>query len=264
MSATASGDASSCELGDRGLEPGVRLLVTAEQAFDAGAGDRQPNPQRGRVGGDDAHALEQGRVALGEPAGGGERAAERASSSSTRSPRARPRGGSAARASNQRAALAGARCAAASPASRSVADRGPIALARGELDVVGAGRRGRASPEQALGAPLVRAEPPAAGRRLVDRSADERVPEAKAPRHVRVAHEVEPRAARRARRASPARPRPRRPRRAPDRTGRRPRPHLRARGALPRTAARAPRRARRQPRAGRARRPATRSPARQP
>ena len=42
-----------------------------------------------------------------------------------------------------------------------------------------------------LGAALVRAEPPAAGHRLVDRAADERMPEAEAPRNVRLADEIQ-------------------------------------------------------------------------
>ena len=67
-----------------------------------------------------------------------------------------------------------------------------VALSRGALDVMGAGRSCSPSRRQRLGAPLVGAEPPPAGGGLVDRAPDERMPEAEAPRHVGVPDEIEP------------------------------------------------------------------------
>ena len=53
-------------------------------------------------------------------------------------------------------------------------------------------RRGRRSPErEGAGAALVCAEPPAAWHRFVHRVADERMPEPKAPRNVRLADEIQ-------------------------------------------------------------------------
>ena len=53
-------------------------------------------------------------------------------------------------------------------------------------------RRGTgAAGSKRLCAPLVGAEPPAAGRGFVDRTANDRMPEAKAARHVRLADEIE-------------------------------------------------------------------------
>ena len=46
------------ELGEGGLEVGVRLLVTAEKVLDAGACGGEPDAQRLRFLGHDAHALE--------------------------------------------------------------------------------------------------------------------------------------------------------------------------------------------------------------
>ena len=58
--------------------------------------------------------------------------------------------------------------------------------------MVGAVGRGRTESRERGGAPLVRPQAPAAGRRVVDRPPDERVPEAKPAGHVRLANEVEP------------------------------------------------------------------------
>ena len=49
----------------------------------------------------------------------------------------------------------------------------------------------RAAVLECASRPLVRAESPACGRRLVDRAPHERVPEAEAPRHVGLTHEAE-------------------------------------------------------------------------
>ena len=61
------------ELGERGLEVGVRLLVAAEEVLDARARGGEPDAQRLRFLGDDVHALEERCMALAELAGGGER-----------------------------------------------------------------------------------------------------------------------------------------------------------------------------------------------
>ena len=61
------------EVGERGLEVGVRIVVLAEEVLDARAGGGEADAQRLRLLGDDLHALEECRVALAELAGGGER-----------------------------------------------------------------------------------------------------------------------------------------------------------------------------------------------
>ena len=70
-------------------------------------------------------------------------------------------------------------------------DRSLVALACGAFDVVGDRRGQRASEGESVGAALVRAEPPAAGHRLVHRAADERMPEAEAPGNVRLTDEIQ-------------------------------------------------------------------------
>ena len=67
-------------------------------------------------------------------------------------------------------------------------DGGDVTLTRRSLDVVRARRRRGAARCKRLGAPLVGTQPPAARRRLVDRTPDERVPEAKAPWDVGLAN----------------------------------------------------------------------------
>ena len=59
------------------------------------------------------------------------------------------------------------------------------------LDMVRARRRGRAALRQRRSGPLVSAQPPAAGRRLIDRAAHERMTEAEPPRNVRRADQVQ-------------------------------------------------------------------------
>ena len=105
-------------------------------------------------------------------------------SSSTRSSAGAESPSSRKAAANQRAAPAGVRCAASSPAARRTATAVVVALRGGALEVVRACRRRRAACRQRLGASLMGAETPAAGRGFVDRAADERVPEAKAARHI--------------------------------------------------------------------------------
>ncbi len=115
----------------------------------------------------------------------------RASSSSTRNSAGAVPGSSRSASPNHAAALAGARWAAASPASRRVATAAasPWRAERSTWcarSVAGAPRDG-----ERLGAPLVSAQSPAAGRRLVDGPSNERVPEAKAAGHLGLTNEVE-------------------------------------------------------------------------
>ena len=117
-------------------------------------------------------------------------APERASRSSTRSWRVRRRavGGAHRRTSERR-----------SPAPATPRPRPPragrrrrrVARAGRVLDVVRARRCGRAPFRERGGGALVSAEPPAPGRGLVDRAADERMAEAEPPGHFRRADEVE-------------------------------------------------------------------------
>ena len=70
-------------------------------------------------------------------------------------------------------------------------DGGRVPPPRGTLDMMRALDGGCTAGAERLGAPLVRAQSPAAGRRLVDRPPDERMPEAKAARHLGLPNEVE-------------------------------------------------------------------------
>ena len=90
-------------------------------------------------------------------------------SSSTRTSAGAVLGRSRSASPNHAAALAGTRSAAASPASRKSGDGSRVALARRALDMMRALRRGCTAGGERLGAPLVRAQSPTAGRRLVDR-----------------------------------------------------------------------------------------------
>ena len=73
MSSVPCAEARVLELGERGLEVGVRVLVLAEEVLDARAGGGEADAQRLCLLGDDLHGLEECRVALAELAGGGER-----------------------------------------------------------------------------------------------------------------------------------------------------------------------------------------------
>ncbi len=105
----------------RADEPGVRLLVAAEQVLDAGARRREPHPQRDRLGRDEPDALQQRGVPVGELPGRDERPRAGEQQLDPHLGRRRASGRSRSASPNQAAALAGARCAAASPASRRVA-----------------------------------------------------------------------------------------------------------------------------------------------
>jgi hypothetical protein len=71
-------------------------------------------------------------------------------------------------------------------------DCAEVSFARAALDVVSARRRARSARGERFGAALVCAEPPGAGRGLVDGAPDERVPEAEASRHLGGANEIDP------------------------------------------------------------------------
>ena len=164
--------------------------MAAEQALDAGARRRQLHAQIDRVGRREREALEQIGVALGEPALCGERAGAgeqelealdgvaliRQQAQRGAEPASGARGGAQDR--------PGARL-------RQHGHRGQVPGTRGELHVMGARQRPRAAVGQDRRAALVGAEQPAAGDALVDRAADERVAEAKAPRNVGAADEAE-------------------------------------------------------------------------
>ena len=70
-------------------------------------------------------------------------------------------------------------------------DGGRVPLPRRTLDMMRALYGGCTAGGERLGAPIVSAQSPAAGRRLVDRPPDERMPEAKAARHLGLPNEVE-------------------------------------------------------------------------
>ena len=93
---------------------------------------------------------------------------------------------------NQCAALAGARRTASSPASRRTATA-PVSPSRAERSTWWA-RAEAVAPRaaSAVGAALVGAQPPAGRRGVVDRAANERMPETEAPGHVGRAQEIEP------------------------------------------------------------------------
>src|SRR5918996_2124357 len=66
-----------------------------------------------------------------------------------------------------------------------------VAVSRGRLNMMGALYGGGTARGERLGAALVRAQSPTAGRRLIDRPSNERMPEAKAARYLGLANEVE-------------------------------------------------------------------------
>ena len=93
-------------------------------------------------------------------------------------------------ASNQRAAVAGARGAACSPGRDQQGDRLLVPGRGALLDVPRAIGRGRAQAPERRGGARVRRDAPARARGLIDRPADERVPEGEPARHVGRADEV--------------------------------------------------------------------------
>ena len=138
--------------------------------------------------GRDLESLEQGAVAVGVVAvavSAPARATEELDTLSAPQSREKRRA-----APNQRAALAGASRTAASPASRRTPNA-PTSPSRAERSSGGRAPRPWPRALRAHRRPLVRTRPPAAGRRLVDRTPDERMPEAEAPRHVGLANEIQ-------------------------------------------------------------------------
>ena len=164
------------------------LLLVAEEVLYPGARRRELAAKRDRLLGHDREALQQGGVAVGELAGRGQRAGagEEELDALVRQRSLRQEA--------QRACepACGSRgCARRDLLSGQNGDGGHVALARAALDVVCARWRGGAPRHERFGAALVRAQPPAAWRGLVDRPSHERVPEAKAAGHVGMANEVE-------------------------------------------------------------------------
>ena len=136
-----------------------------------------------------SHSIRVARLSSKRPLP--ESAAACDSSNSTRSPAGVAADVRRRAAPNQRAALAGARWTAASPASRSVAIAA-VSPWRAERSTWWArADAGAPRSSRACGAALVRPEPPAARGRLVDRSADERMAKPEAARHIGLTHEIE-------------------------------------------------------------------------
>ena len=170
---------------DRPHEARARLFLSPEQAFDCCAGAGEPRvPRR------EGDGLQQRVMAVGEVPGRGQRARageqkldallcrrvlgqqpQRVAEPARSALRCEPRG-------------AGARL----PQER---DSVGVPFACGALDVVRSSRCACSARRERVAAPLVRVESPTRGRRLVDRAADERMPEAEAPRHVGGSNEVE-------------------------------------------------------------------------
>ena len=165
----------------------------------------------------------------------------RASNSSTRDLRPEPnRGGAAARGRTRRprSRVPAARLS-RRPRVRPRQQR--VALPPGPRNVVGAFCRRGAECLERGGAPFMRAQAPARGRRLIDGPSDERVPEAKPAGYVGLANEVEPEEGVQRLERLPARGRLRRPPQARARRGHPPRRLPEARGVLHRRGARTPR-----------------------
>ena len=168
----------------------VRLLVTAEQALDAGARRRQLHAKADRLGRGERDALEQVGMALGEASLRGERASPRQQQADPllggrgvgheAQRGAEPPGGTGGGAKDRRRS-----------GLREYGHGRRIPVARRELDVMRPRRRRRAALCEDLRAALVRAEQPPAGRALVHRAPHERVAEAEAPRDVGGTHEPE-------------------------------------------------------------------------
>ena len=168
----------------------MRLLVAAEQVLDPGTGRREPHPQRDRVGRDEPDAVEQRRVAVGELAGRDERPRAGEEQLDPHLGR-RGIGQEPERVSKPGCGARGrALCHGVTRLTQS-RDGGRVALPRRALDMMRTLHRGCAAGGERLGASLVRAQSPTAGRRLVDRPSNERMPEAKAARHLGLANEVE-------------------------------------------------------------------------
>ena len=192
ISATASRRVRIVQLRERALEPGVRLqMYRPRRLLDAGA--RAVSRTRSAVASAGTILMLSSRAAWLSAncpiaASDSGTCQEQLDALRRRSVPGRRRSA----ASNHRAALAGARSAAASPASRRVATAAASPWRAASSTWCARAVAERTAGEQPLGAALVRAQPPPAGRRLVDGSADERMAETEAPRDVRVAHEVEP------------------------------------------------------------------------
>ncbi len=245
MSATASGEPWSGRLSSALARRAFGLLVLPEKALHSGAGAGEPGTQRVGVVGHERERLQQ-RAWLSAKRPAAVSAPARAKRSSTRSSAGAVCGQQAqglcepVRGARRREPERLPRRPRAGRRPRRGRPRAPSARRGGP-------RRGRRRParRERLGAALVRAEAPAAGRGLVDRAAHERVPEAEAPGHVGGADEIElQQLVDCVHHAGLGQSRPRPPP-ARARTGRPPPPLLPARGVPGRTAARAPRSARR-------------------
>jgi hypothetical protein len=165
------------------------LLLKAEQVLDRGACARDTDAPLPRVSLRDVDAVEEIDTAFGELTRRGEAAGAREQQRdplfARRCLREQPQRGC------EPAGRAGG-CEARGRLAGLAQDRdgGQVAVPCRALDVVRASRRCRPLRRKPRGAPLVRSDSPAAPRRLVDRPSDERVPETKAPWHVRLSDQT--------------------------------------------------------------------------
>ena len=175
------------EAGEGAHQAGVGVLVAAEQVLEGGAARRRGHTRLERVGRQALEVLEQGGVRRGEVAGG----------------RVRVRGGAqdagalrvvcgqqAQRGAVPAGGGGGGPGAGAGARRHERGDGGAVPLAGGARDVVGELDGGRAVRRQRRRAAGVRGHLERLRGRRVHGAAHQRVPEAEAPRHVRVAHEV--------------------------------------------------------------------------
>jgi hypothetical protein len=146
-----------------GHDAGTGLLVAAEHVLDAGASDGEADAHREQLVRHEPDALDEVRAAVLEPSRGTEGLGARQQQLDALRGRSAV-GQQAQRGADHRAALAGARSAAACPASRRDRERGDVAVAGGVLDMVRPSRRGGAALGKRVPAALMRAEeqPPGA------------------------------------------------------------------------------------------------------
>ena len=182
ISPAARADRGSSSFSNALSEAGVRLLVASEQLLDSGARRRQSDPRAGIVR-QQLDPLQQRGARLGEMAGrrlgAGQRRQQLDAFLRRGGVAEQPQGRREPARRACRRALRGLLAGLAEDCDGRV-----VALRGGALEVVRACRRRRAACRKRLGASLMGAETPAAGRGFVDRAADERVPEAKAARHI--------------------------------------------------------------------------------
>ena len=166
------------------------LILSAEIALHAGTGAGEPGTQRGGVVGHDREGVQQRAVAVVETAD----RRQRSRASEEKLDALLRRRGRRQQAQGFREPVRGARRRQPDGFLAGLAQHGDcarVALARRALDVMGAGRSCGPPRRERLGAALVGAQSPAAGRRLVDRATNERMPKTEASGHVGCANQIE-------------------------------------------------------------------------